>query len=721
MCANLPGFWGGSELANPSAWTLEVDMEKKLGIRKITFGTVIAIWVVLAGGCLPPVDEDLDDISLMEGGDGGDGDGGLGGDSDMLGPVTDPDEELTEAGQMFGGRGGEDFGAHASGAAGTSASSTGVGAAAGPDETGVAQWKADPCLTLTPTHRGTDGPDTIRGTAGRDIIFTGSGDDTIWGNGGSDIICAGGGADRIYGGIGNDYIDAGFGRDIVDGGAGNDTVHGRSGGDQIRGGAGDDLLFGDLLDDDVYGDDGNDILIGGHGNDLLHGGKGNDWLRGDTNRDEFVGGRGNDTASFMTATPPGQSLGEFTFGNGVIVDNNDVSEGWAAGDGKPESMAGVETIIGSAFDDFLAGAAGTARLVGGFGNDRIDATSGAVADGGPGADSCSGAPCDTATEPAARPAGGFVFLGTGPTDLGLVVLGSPGNDVFLISVSRGVAHVDTSPGTTLTPGPGCTAGAGPHQVRCVLAAQLRYIVGWGGAGDDYIDLQGGGFPRDMEATLDGGDGNDTLSGHGGQDIMFTGRTGNDNLIGNAGDDALLSLSTDADIMDAGGGNDQLVSNYPCGGHIFGGGGGVDVGGFARVGTHFDTAAERHRQRILAHIGFRAYQPAFCDMSEGTHLQNDIEILEGAGGNDELIGNDRNNTIWGWGGDDTIRGLGGNDTIEGHKGNDIIYGGAGRDRLRGNAGVNTLHARDGEADVELNCGSGGSLERDPSDPRGDGCG
>jgi Ca2+-binding RTX toxin-like protein len=177
-----------------------------------------------------------------------------------------------------------------------------------------------------------------------------------------------------------------------------------------------------------------------------------------------------------------------------------------------------------------------------------------------------------------------------------------------------------------------------------------------------------------------------------------------------------------DIMDAGPGNDQLVANYPCGGHMFRGGGGYDVGGFARVGTHFDTAAERHRQRIFAQLGFRAYQPAFCARDEGTHLADDIEILEGGGGNDELTGNDQDNVIWGWGGDDTINGLGGNDTLEGHQGNDILIGGPGRDRLRGNDGFNILRARDGQADYELNCGAGGRLESsDPSDPNGAGCG
>ncbi len=689
-------------------------------IRKALFVALIA-WIVAIAGCVPPADGDPGDILTM-----GDADGGAASDADIF---TDPDAELTTESSSFGGRDGEDFGAISSAPDGSGGSGGGAGGSGATGSggmgsaTGVEQWTEDPCRTLRPTIRGTDGPDTIHGTNGRDIIFAGSGDDTIWGNGGSDIICAGGGADRIYGGAGNDYIDAGFGRDWVDAGAGHDTVHGRSGGDIIHGGAGHDLLFGDLLDDEIYGDEGNDILIGGHGNDLLHGGEDDDWLRGDTNRDEFIGGRGNDTASFMTATPPGQPQAGLPSVNGVIVDNRDISNGTASGDGTPEPLAGVETIIGSPFDDYLAGGGATARLVGGEGNDTLDAPGGVDLRGGPGSDTCSGAPCDGPDELSGRPEGAYVFLATGPIDLGLIMLGARGevNDTFLVSIRNGVAHVDGPVGSTLTPGPGCVSGDQPRQIRCVLGAQLRYIVGWGGAGDDYIDLQGNGFPRDMEATLDGGDGDDTLSGHGGQDIMFTGYTGHDNLLGNDGDDALLSLSTDSDTLVAGGGNDQLVTNYPCGGHMYSGGPGMDVGGFARVGTHFDTAAERHRQRIHAQLGHRSYQPAFCDAGQGTVLTDDIEILEGAGGDDELIGNDRDNVIWGWGGDDVIRGLGGNDTIEGHRGNDEIHGGAGRDTLHGNGGFDVIYAGDGEADKELSCGGDGRLETsDPMDPGASGC-
>ncbi len=558
----------------------------------------------------------------------------------------------------------------------------------GPLPDGFAAPTDDPCRTLRPTIVGTPGPDRLVGTNGRDVIFGDAGDDEIHGNGGDDVICAGGGEDFVTGGDGDDYIDGGFGRDRLEGGAGRDLLHGRSGGDLLRGGPGNDALYGDLLDDEMYGDDGNDLLVGGHGIDVMHGGEGDDWLRGDTNRDEITGGAGRDTASFMTATPPGQALDGLPAVEGVVVDNRDPARGRASGDGAGEALVGVEVVIGSAFADTLLDGPGTRHEPG---------------------------------EPADRPEGPFVFLATGPRDLGLVVLGSDGDDRLAVSIVRGVAVVRATDGAGVSPGPGCVATASPAEVRCVLEAELRFILGYGGAGNDTIALEGNGFPREMTATLDGGDGDDVLGGHAGQDILFAGRTGRDRLSGGDGDDALLSESQDADVMDAGAGNDQLVSNYPCAGNEFIGGPGVDVGGFARVGTRFDSAAERRRQRIEAQIGFRAFQPAFCAREQGTRLADDIEILEGAGGDDELIGSEGDDTLWGWGGDDVIRGLGGNDTIEGHEGDDRIYGGAGRDRLRGNGGTNLLYARDGERDAELSCGAGGRVEqRDPEDPAGEGC-
>lgn len=596
----------------------------------------------------------------------------------------------------------------------------------------------DPCRGEPPRGAivGTEGRDRLRGGPGDDVIFGLGGDDVIEGGAGNDIICAGGGEDRIEGGAGADYIDAGFGRDFVDGGYGNDTIHGRNGGDILRGGPGNDALFGDVLDDHLYGDGGHDLLVGGHGTDSLHGGSGNDWLRGDTGHDTFIGGRGVDTVSFMTAMPPGQPRNEGApvEGDGVIVDlsvqptsEGETWDGLASGDGFREMLRGVERVLGSAFDDTLVAGSGTRALLGAEGDDVLYGPGDRV--GGGGYDRCDGADCEPG-EAITRAPTAYVLVDGRPRDPGLVVLGADGAvddalHVDMIAAAR--VRITATNGASVGAGPGCTA-TGASIVECTVPRTLRYLVVATGDGNDTVQI-GSGFPRDMTAHVDGGRGDDLLTGGDGEDVLFGGREGVDVLSGNGGDDALLSESWSShatmrgeeypdgtDVLDGGPGNDQLVSDYPCGGHIFDGGPGIDIAGFARsadlpIHAHLGQGAERGR----------AYVPSRCDNALGTRLAGDLEILEGADGNDVLTGNDGPNTIWGWGGNDVIHGGGGDDVIEGHLGDDVLYGDPGRDVLRGGGGFDHLHAADGATDRELSCGGSGNVaSKDPSDPPPDRC-
>lgn len=624
----------------------------------------------------------------------------------------------------------------------------------------------DPCETLRPTIRGTDGPDTLHGTPGDDVIFGGDGDDVIDGGGGDDILCGGNGEDRIDGGAGADYIDGGAHNDVLTGGSGPDVIHGRSGSDLVRGGEGNDVLFGDILDDDLYGDAGDDVLIGGHGTDYLHGGTGNDWLRGDTGHDDFVGGEGADIVSFTTATPPGQPLGDGgPTPEGVVVDltarltRSDVAwqhladhnlsageisrAGVASGDGVREAVLGVEGIVGSHFDDVLIASASNQRLYGVYGNDTLRAPAGATLDGGPGADTCNGSRCDVAGEPPGRGGGALVFVDGNARDTGLGLIGSAGDapDGFTVIVGDD-AVVVSSDGAEITPGTGCAwIDPGIHAVvTCAFATSPRYLVGYGGAGSDRFTLVGG-VPRDMTSHVSGGDGDDTLVGGEGDDVFFSGPTGRDSLFGNGGDDALLSESPamdpttrgeaytgGGDRLDGGEGNDQLVSDYPCGAHSFVGGPGIDIAGFRR-----STGSRPPYYGISAQLGGpaaeeqmfhgQAFNPERCArVPWATTLAGDLEVLEGADGDDHLFGNDNSNIIWGWGGDDTIVGYGGNDTLSGHLGSDSLYGGDGRDTLLGGGGYDHLYARDGTVDARLDCGGdrGRTETRDNNDPAGSGC-
>lgn len=489
-----------------------------------------------------------------------------------------------------------------------------------------------------------------------DLIFGGDGDDTIRGNGSQDIICAGGGAD---------HVDGGTGQDRIYGGGGNDVLHGGMHGDWVHGDDGNDDVFGDILDDKLYGDDGADLLVGGHGVDRMEGGRGSDWLRGDTNADDFIGGVGYDVASFATARPSGRGERDAPY-----VMEVDLARRTASGDGYSELVKGIEQVVGSPFNDELDG---KAKMSGGFGNDV-----------------CNGAACGFGAVTSLP----YAYLDARPRDTGVVVLGGPAADRLSIWHPGDAVTVLNWNGA-ITAGPGCEQTRA-DLVTCRPHDPLRYLVAWGGGGDDELKIAGE-FPRDFESHLDGGDGNDRLIGFGGSDLLYGGRSGADLMEGGGGDDALISESYGddkvrfgaqygggADVLLGQDGNDQLVSDYPCGRHRYSGGAGLDIAGFARVGARRIHAQLNGPIRTADKSPFfaRAFLPGVCDVSQyGTILDDDLEILEGSKGNDQLYGNENDNIIWGRQGNDLLRGFGGDDVLYGHEGSDRVHGGEGDDRER----------------------------------------
>jgi len=611
-----------------------------------------------------------------------------------------------------------------------------------------AVWAVDPCATPDSPPPGYDlivrggGDDVIdmTGVPGNHMIVSGAGNDVIHAGPGNDIVCAGPGRDIVWGQEGDDYIDGGYANDELHGNSGNDVIHGRAGSDTIYGEGGSDVLFGDILDDQIFGGPGNDLIIGGHGTDFMHGGEGDDWLRGDTNGDQFVGGVGTDVASFITATPPGQAGFRPDPPAGIDADQAlapgtpcpgrspyDLDQtidypGCAWGDGR-DGLMGIETIVGSPFDDVIAGGPGLEHFYGGYGDDTfldLDVTDAVV--GGPGHDLCNGSPCDDPAEPEVTYP--LVYVDARPRDLGVVFLGGDGDDV--VTFERSGDGIAVHAAGALATGAYCRHPnpADRSSVQCDIPHTLRYLLAWGGAGNDHLTV-GAGFPRDFTAYLDGGPGDDVLDGGPGEDVLFAGESGHDSLFGNGGSDALITESTDGDLLSGGAGDDQLVTNYPCGGHTYDGGPGQDIAGFARVGSNYRVQAQLGGPAVNAtSFHGRAFSPGTCgsDPTRWTVLLPGLEILEGGSLNDVLYGDDGDNVIWARDGDDEVRGYGGDDVLEGLKGNDTIYGGPGRDWLRGGSGYDHVYAADGEADREINCGGDrGRIESsDPSDPAGSGC-
>jgi Ca2+-binding RTX toxin-like protein len=289
-------------------------------------------------------------------------------------------------------------------------------------------FAAPRCLGRAATIVGSDRDDELVGTPGPDVIVSGRGLDVVEGRGGDDRICSGGRPDFVRGGAGDDRIRAGGGGDTVIGGGGDDRLWGEAASvDALFGGRGNDRLFGgnghfdsliggpddDLLDggpgqdlaeffespapvhadlvegtatghgsdrlvgieglvgssfDDVLlGDDGSNLLVGEEGDDVIEArgsgtlaGRGADILDGTFGDDILDGGDGADIVRFEDSPEP------------VTVD---LAAGTATGWGT-DALSGIDTIIGTEWDDTLTGDAGDNAFVGGLGDDVLDGRAG---------------------------------------------------------------------------------------------------------------------------------------------------------------------------------------------------------------------------------------------------------------------------------------------------------------------------------------------------------
>lgn len=298
--------------------------------------------------------------------------------------------------------------------------------------TAVAATRPAPpeCLGETATLVGTRRSDDLIGSAGRDVIVGLGGDDFITALGGADLVCAGAGFDFVSAGGGNDLVRGEVGDDTLNGGGGDDSLLGLGDIDALFGEAGEDRLLGgpgtgiglegliggpgdDHLDGgpgldvvhyfdapgsvhvdlgagvarghgsdriiDVEGAGGSnfdDLLVGDEGGNGLFGQEGADTIRGlasgdfasgtydvlsgDDGADLILGGAGDDVASY------GRILSAVTV---------DLAAGTATGQGR-DSLAGVEGVFGSRFDDVLLGDPGDNLFAGDTGDDRITGRAG---------------------------------------------------------------------------------------------------------------------------------------------------------------------------------------------------------------------------------------------------------------------------------------------------------------------------------------------------------
>lgn len=494
----------------------------------------------------------------------------------------------------------------------------------------------------------------IVGTKAHDVIVAGSADNAIYGGGGNDTICGGAGDDTIYGGRGNDAIF---------GGEGDDTLHGERGSDDLDGGAGTDRVLGETGNDAVNGGPGEgDDADGGPGDDNVSGGPGDlDIVHGGVGNDRIDGGPGaHDIASYK--------------GVGGAVSVN-LGSGVVSG-AEQERLNGIEDVLGGSGNDALTGSSAPNRLDGGPGEDRLSAAGdGDQAFGGPGSDTCSGPFVEeTSCGPSAGGDGTAVELYRSITGASsLIVTGSSLADSVTVSFSGGGFLVE-----------GAAAGVDvrldePTSQTCSRNPAANSVFCGGSASSILASLRGGSdtfavadsVPAGVSATIDGGEGADTLRGGQGPDTLYGGDDRDpDTLEGGGGDDALFGVNifhprrdSGAARMIGGPGDDLLVGGQPCNGDLFDGGpGDNDSASFARVrnsGTF-----------VKATIGGAVLDPDVGSCKAG-RIENSVEKIEGSPGSDILIGDDAANTLLG---------RGGNDRLDGRGGFDRCIEGGGSDRM-----------------------------------------
>ncbi|MCV2870153.1 hypothetical protein OEW28_16100 [Defluviimonas sp. WL0002] len=406
----------------------------------------------------------------------------------------------------------------------------------------------------------------------------------------------------------------------------------------LVGGPGAEALSGSASNDVLFGAAGDDTLVGGAGNDILIDGAGADILRGGAGADVFV----------LYADGVSDRIEDFD----ITADRLDLSD-WlmlqSVGQLMIEATAtGAVLRYGSEVLEILTHD-GSALLPGQFNNANIlnlprPAVElihrGRVLAGGPGADAIAGSIFAD-----------LISGGAGDD----TISGGDGEDSL-----AGGAGADRLDGGAGSDWADYSAATGPVTVDMVTPANNRGEA----QGDTYISIEnvrGTALADDLRGDgganlLEGGAANDWLTGRGGDDTL-RGGSGTDNLVGGEG----------ADLLDGGEGLDRVVYSDATSGLR------VDL---LYPGTNTGIAAG----------------DIFVSVEAVRASAHDDQVY-GDQGNNTLDGGTGNDVIYGRGGNDWLLGRAGNDLVDGGDGNDILLGGPGADRFVGGAGTDRVHYGD----------------------------
>ncbi|WP_150049244.1 calcium-binding protein [Methylomonas rhizoryzae] len=632
------------------------------------------------------------------------------------------------------------------------------------------------------------------------------------GGDGNDSLTGWAGVDTISGGLGNDSLKGGDGNDTLNGNDGDDTLNDTSGWNTFYGGAGNDSITGQGV---LVGGTGDDVLTGSGGSYATWSGQTYQFNVGDgkdtlieygSNDAYFVANYGNkDVLQFGAGIHPAD-VARIRVGNDLVFKLNDADQvtvkdwfvssdryieeiqfadgsKWTVatlqslptilngGDGNDNltGWAGVDTISGGLGNDSLKGGDGNDTLNGNDGDDTLNDTSGwNTFYGGAGNDSITGQGVlvGGTGDDVLTGSGGSYATWSGQTyqfNVGdgkdtLIEYGS--NDAYFVA-NYGNKDV-LQFGAGIHPADVARIRVGNDLVFKLNDADQVTVKDWFVSSDRYIEeiqfADGSKWTvatlQSLPTILNGGDGNDNLTGWAGVDTIsgglgndsLKGGDGNDTLNGNDGDDTLNDTSG-WNTFYGGAGNDSITGQG-----VLVGGTGDDVltgsgGSYAtwsgqtyqfNVGDGKDTLIEygsndayfvaNYGNKDVLQFGAGIHPADVARIRVGNDLVfklNDadqvtvkdwfvssdryIEEIQFADGSKWTVatlqslptilnGGDGNDNLTGWAGVDTISGGLGNDSLKGGDGNDTLNGNDGDDTLNDTSGWNTFYGGAGNDSI-----------------------
>jgi Ca2+-binding RTX toxin-like protein len=525
---------------------------------------------------------------------------------------------------------------------------------------------------------GGDGNDLLEGLAAGDSFSGGNGTDTVsYANStagvvssltslftaGPAVVQANDALGDTYSGIENmigtaldDTLIGDSGNNRIEGSIGNDTLEGMAGADQLIGGSNTDTasyvhaasyvkaslttgLSGFSNEGDAAGDtyDGienmtgsgfNDTLIGDGEINTLLGGDGDDVLEGMGGADVLNGGNGSNTASYEHGSDQGAGTG---------VTASLAAPAGNTGDAAGDTYTNIQNLIGSAYNDTLAGDTNDNTLTAGAGNDTI--TGGAGTDilyGGSGNDTLyddlvgaarlyGEAGDDTITFSAYDSTIDIIDGGSGSDTL---VSNYTGSGQSTVNLHTGSISFPTGSATLISIENYTALGS---NTAYVYASNENNVIIGGSTLNDYVDYRNAiaGVNVNLDTgVVSGGSGSDTLSNI--EHIL--GSQWNDTIIGNAANNTIRG-SYGADYIDGGAGIDTWY---------------VDWGGAATTASLLTTAQNAAMGIIMTGdaagknvVNMENITASYGDWVYGNQVDNNLYgrgMIEGFVGNDVIRGN-----------------------------------------------------------------------------------